>query len=188
MGAFYNIFLFLINFLFSVVLFVFVLRLIFQLFRAPAGNPFCEGIAKVTNPIILPLRKLIPRTRYIDASTLLVWLVIDILKYIIIVYMTQSHVLTAYQLLLIVPADLVMQVTTIIFYVVIFYALLKFVASGMDNTAMRTLKILSEPALKLGRKLLPATGGFDFSPIVVVVAAKCIQIAITTYIPAGYFF
>lgn len=188
MGAIYNIVLFIINLFFSLVLFIVILRLLFQMCRAPAGNPFCEGIAKLTNPVILPLRKLVPRTRYIDISTLIVWLVIDVIKYCVVIYMTHQHILTLFQLALIVPADLIMQTSTILLYTVLFYALLKFVAPGMQNTAISTLRILAEPVLKISRKFIPAVSGFDFSPIVAIVVLKAIQIAITTYIPASYFF
>lgn len=183
-----NVGVYTLNFILSIVQLVFLLRLLFQLFRASSKNAFCITIANLTNPIILPLRKYIPRTRFVDLSTLLAWVVVDIVKYVLIVYIKTSVMLSFLQVVFLVPSDLIMQITSIIFYAIIFYIILKWVASGINNVAMDTLRTLSEPALRVGRQIIPSSGGFDFSPIIVLFALKVIQYAITLYIPAGYFF
>ncbi len=170
------------------VLFLFILRVLFQIFKAPGNNEFCQLVLKLTNPLVLPLRKVIPQTRYVDLSTLLLWVTIDLFKYILLVYMQTHTVLSTGQLILLLPCDFFMQTTTIIFYATLFYAIMRLVAAGMENTAIETLAILSEPGLRFGRKLISSAGGFDFSPILVLVVLKIIQISITSIIPANYFF
>lgn len=188
MGIAYDVVLYMLNFAFSIVQLVFLLRLLFQLFRASASNKFCQTIANITNPVITFLRKYLPRTRYVDLSTLTAWLVLDILKYIFIVYLESKQLLTIPQLILLIPADFVMQTTMVIFYSIIFHICFQLLAKGIQNTVTDSLKTLSEPALKIGRKIVPYKGGFDFSWIVVPITLKAIQYAIILYIPARYFF
>lgn len=188
MNMAYDVFLYLLNFAFSIVQLIFLLRLLFQLFRASAANKFCQGIAKLTNPVVKFLRKYLPRTRYIDLSTLTAWIVLDIMKYIFIVYLESKQILSIMQLILIIPADFIMQSTMILFYSIIFHICFQLLAKGIHNTMTDSLKTLAEPALNVGRKIIPRSGGFDFSWIIVPVALKAMQYAIILYIPAKYFF
>lgn len=188
MNFFHGVVLYAINLVFSLVQLVFLLRILFQLFRANANNAFCQKIAAITNPIIVPLRKIIPRTRFIDLSTLTVWVALDLIKYIILLYLESGEHLSFMQILLIIPADFIMQSTMIVFYAIIFHFIIGFVANGIQNTLTESLKILSEPALKFSRKIISPAGGFDFSYIIVLIALKVVQYAITFYIPARLFF
>lgn len=188
MGTIYNILLYAVNLTFYLVLFALMLRMLFQFFRASATNPVAVTIAHYTNPIILPLREYLPRTRYIDLSTFTLWLVVDFLKYLLIVYLEIKQVLTPAQFALVIPADFIMQLTTLIFYATIFYTVINFVAPGLQSVGMDTLKTLAEPPMAMMRKFIPASGGFDFSPFLIILIAKCIQIGITQFIPAAYFF
>ncbi|MEY4551352.1 MAG: hypothetical protein RL685_7547 [Pseudomonadota bacterium] len=44
-----------------------------------------------------------------------------------------------------------------------------------DNFLVRVVRQLTEPVLAPLRKVLPSAGGFDFSPIVVLVAIRLLQ-------------
>lgn len=179
---------FIVNFVLSLIQFLFILRIILQMVKAPSNNELSTMLAQVTNPVIQPLRQFLPRTRFIDVSTLAVWVAIDIIKYIALVYLKVHVVLTAFQLILLVPADFIMQVTIILFYATLFHAVLNLVAAGMVNPATEMLKILANPLLEKIRQFFPDIGGFDLSPIIVLFLLKVIQMTITTYIPGGYFF
>lgn len=182
------IFLFIFNFIISLVQFVFVLRILLQMLRVSSHNEFAVMLAELTNPVIKPLRSFLPRTRFIDISTLSVWLIVDLFKYIVIVYFKAHVVLSPMQLIVLIPADFIMQCCMILFYAVLFHAILSLVVQGMVNTATITLKALSEPLLNMGRKVIPNAGGFDLSPIFVLFILKVIEMTITSYIPAAYFF
>lgn len=188
MSSLYLIFLLILNLAFYVVLFAFVLRMLFQLFRANAQNPIALHIGSVTNVVVLPLREYLPRTRYVDLSTFVCWLAIDLIKYTVMIFLANHSHLSFMQYLILIPADLLMQISTVIFYATLFYAIINFVAPGLQSVGMDTLKILSEPALAQARKLISPRAGFDFAPIIVLLVTKFIEIAITQYIPAGYFF
>jgi YggT family protein len=71
-------------------------------------------------------------------------------------------------------------VLTIYFWIVIISALLSWVRPDPYNPVVRTLQALTEPVYYRVRKHLPFTymAGIDFSPIVVLLAIKLVEIAV----------
>lgn len=188
MSTLYNILLIIVNLGFYLILFAFMLRMLFQLFKASPQNPVVMAINNVTDHAVLPLRNFIPKTRYIDLAALSCWLIVDIIKYTIVVYIGADTFLTPMEYLYIVPADFAMQFLSLLFYSTLFYTIINFVAPGLQSPGMDTLRALSEPALNQVRKKIPASGGFDFAPIIVLLGTKFCQISITQFIPASYFY
>ena len=70
-----NALIFIIDTIFDIVCFLFLARLILQICRADFYNPISQGIVKATDPVLKPLRALIPGYRNLDVASLLVaWL------------------------------------------------------------------------------------------------------------------
>lgn len=69
---------------------------------------------------------------------------------------------------------------TLYFWVVIISALLSWVRPDPYNPIVRTLAALTEPVYYRIRKALPFTyaAGIDFSPIIVLLAIKLVQIGL----------
>jgi YggT family protein len=44
-----------------------------------------------------------------------------------------------------------------------------------DNAFVRVVRRLTEPVLEPVRKLLPSAGGFDFSPLIVLIALRLLK-------------
>ena len=55
------------------------LRLALQWVRADFRNPLAQFILRVTNPLVLPLRRVVPALRRLDTATVLVLLVVAVL-------------------------------------------------------------------------------------------------------------
>mgnify|MGYP006147195101 CR=1 FL=1 len=79
-----NAVIFLINTAFTLYLMVVMLRLWLQLARADFYNPFSQFVVKATNPLVLPLRKVIPSLGQLDTATLLLAYLIATAKYIVL--------------------------------------------------------------------------------------------------------
>ena len=60
MGTLIQILDYLLRTFFSLLLLVVMLRFLLQVVRADFYNPISQFIVKVTNPLLLPLRKLVP--------------------------------------------------------------------------------------------------------------------------------
>ena len=92
--------LFLIDTAFSLYLMVMILRLWLQLVRADFYNPFSQFVVKATNPLVLPLRRVIPSIGSLDTATLLLAYGIMLAKLVIIQLIQSGQVLLMPSLIL----------------------------------------------------------------------------------------
>ena len=58
----------------------FVLRLLFQLVRADFRDPMADAVVRVTNWLILPLRRILPPVGKIDSATVLAVILVAVLR------------------------------------------------------------------------------------------------------------
>ena len=82
----YNLllFLFLLKFVFDALLMILVLRVWLQLVRADFYNPLSQFIVKVSNPLVIPLRRLIPGLGGVDLPTIILAYLVATLTFVII--------------------------------------------------------------------------------------------------------
>ncbi len=62
---------------------LFIARFIAQLFDARGGNPITRFLVDITDPILAPVRRLMPSTGGIDFSPTVVLLLLIVLQYVI---------------------------------------------------------------------------------------------------------
>ena len=79
MSAVYAILIYLIQTLLSLYLIAMLLRFLLQLVRADFYNPISQFIVKVTNPLVVPVRKLIPGYAGLDIASLVLALLLQII-------------------------------------------------------------------------------------------------------------
>ena len=71
---------FLINTIFDLYLMVVLLRVWLQWARADFYNPMSQMVVKVTNPLVIPLRRIIPGFGGLDMASVLLALIIAFAK------------------------------------------------------------------------------------------------------------
>ena len=49
-----------LDFVFALLLLLLLLRVLLQLVRANFYNPVCQGVYKATNPVLMPLQRMLP--------------------------------------------------------------------------------------------------------------------------------
>lgn len=169
MGYFANAAQILINFAFGVLVFLIVLRVLLQLVRANFYNPVCQFLYKATNPLLMPLRRIIPSWRNIELGALLLAWLLSALK-LALIFGLFGQRLGLLGLLVMALADL-LDFTLMLYIGVVFVrVLLSFIAVERGNPVVPLVYQLSEPLLRPLRKLLPTPGRLDFSPMLVVLA------------------
>ena len=67
-----NAFVFIVSTLVNLYIIAFIVRIILQSQRADTRNPMVQFILKVTNPLVLPLRRYMPSAYGLDTSSLVV--------------------------------------------------------------------------------------------------------------------
>jgi YggT family protein len=167
---------FIIESLLTLAMFVVLLRLLLQLARADFRNPISQAIVKLTNPLILPLRRVLPPIGKIDTACVVG---------VVLVALLEVGVVFALRGLGLPPAGLWLQATALeiartalwtYFYAILIYALLSFIAPGGYSPAQSLLSSLCEPVLQPIRRVIPPIGGLDLSPLWVGIAIQALLI------------
>ena len=167
---------FVIQTLGSLYLLIVLLRFILQLVRADFYNPLSQFTVKATQPLLKPLRRLIPSIAGLDTASL----VLAVLVQLLLMVVTLS--LMGFNPVSVIPQLLVWSLigVTSLFFKVFFFALivsviLSWVAPGSHNPGAQLVNQLCEPLLAPFRKLLPNLGGLDLSPIFAFIALNLVD-------------
>ncbi len=166
---------FVVNTIFYVVCFLFLCRFILQAAKADFYNPISQGVVKATDPLLRPLRIVIPGFRNIDiASFLAAWLAKAV--GIALVQGLESQIMPgAFFLIMVGLYEVLRLLLSIYFYALIIVIVLSFVAPGNYHPAAVLLAQLTEPVLAPARRLIPPLGGLDFSPILVFMVLALVR-------------
>lgn len=159
---------FLIQILFGTYTLVVMLRFLLQLVRADFYNPVSQFIVKITSPLLRPLRRLIPSLRGIDmASIVLMWLVKSAELLLIMLISGRAMNLLA-PLAQAIP-ELVGLAIDVFLYAILIQVILSWVNPGGYNPVIGLIDRLTDPLLQPARRVIPAMGGLDLSPMVVMI-------------------
>ncbi|MBG3131283.1 MULTISPECIES: YggT family protein [Proteus] len=145
---------------------VLLLRVWMQCVRADFYNPFSQFIVKITQPIVRPLRSVIPSIGPIDTASVLLAYILILLGIIIPSYLSGTSIPFS----LMFPFAFIELLTAagkMIFWLIIIRAILSWVSQGR-NPIDHLLYQLTEPLMAPIRRVIPAMGGLDFSAMIVI--------------------
>ena len=176
MGAFAEIFDYLLRILFSAVLVVVLVRLLLQLVRADFYNPVSQFVVKVSNPLLKPLRRVIPGLWGIDMAAVVLLIVVQMLAIATILLLSGYSLPNPLLLLVWAILGVAGLLVNFYFFALLAMIVLSWVAPGSGNPAIYLIHQLVEPVMAPCRRLLPPMGGLDLSPIILFIAINIIQI------------
>lgn len=162
----------------SLYLLIVLLRFILQLVRANFYNPLCQFIVKATQPLLKPLRRLVPSIAGLDTASLVLAIAVQLLLMGLILLLTFGVLGNPLQLLIWALIGVVALFLKIFFFALIISVILSWVAQGSQNPAVELINQICEPALKPIRGMLPSLGGLDLSPIVAFIALNLIDMLV----------
>lgn len=170
MGYVGNAGLFLIDTLFSLYILAVLLRLLFQVLRADFYNPLSQALVIITNPPLLPLRRVIPGLYGIDLAAVVLLVILQCAKNFLIGLLA-GFTPGPLGLLLYSVAGL-FNLTVWVFIIAIFIrVILSWVSpyGGRQNPVMGLISDLTEPLMRPARQMIPPIGGLDLSPMAVII-------------------
>ncbi|WP_293265575.1 YggT family protein [Neptunomonas sp.] len=157
-------------------IFILLMRFLLQLARADYYNPISQSIVRLTQPILLPLQKILPKAGRMDLSPIVVALLIKLGMFAVLIMMSKANIqVDLVQLLIVAIVGLVNSVLDIYFYAVIGSIIISWVAPGSFHPAPQLIGQITEPLFKLAQKVIPPLGGLDLSPILIFLAIQIIQ-------------
>ncbi len=162
----------------SLYLLVVLLRFILQLVRADFYNPLSQFIVRATQPLLKPLRKIIPGFGGLDLASLVLALLIQLLLMALILLLMGYGLGNPLQLLVWSIIGVTALFLKIFFFALIIGVILSWVAQGSHNPAVELIQQICEPLLVPIRRLLPSMGGLDLSPIFAFLAINLIDMLV----------
>jgi len=175
---------FLINALFGLYAGAVMLRFLLQWVRASFYNPLCQAIVRLTNPLLLPLRRVVPGWRNLDIAALVLMFVVELVNVALLMLILGISVSPVYVLYWAV-IKLLFILINLYFFSILLEALLSWVGQGRGDPLSGVLRPLNAPLLRPVRRLLPAVGGLDFSPLVIMLFLQAANIALSHYAPGA---
>ena len=171
---------YLLRFAFDALLMILIMRVWLQWVKADFYNPLSQFIVKVSNPLVVPMRRLIPGLGGIDLATLVVAYIFATLKFFTLAALSgESLGALAFYIGLLV---LLKQAGFMLFVIMIIMAIMSWVVQGYNPTLM-ILHQLTEPFLNPIRKIIPSMGGLDLSMIVAFLLMNVINILLSGSVP-----
>jgi YggT family protein len=141
----------------------FVLRFLFQLVRADFRDPMADAIVRVTNWLILPLRKILPPIGKIDTATAVAVLAVASVRTVAAIALAGQGLGDPLQFLRITILELAGLILRVYLFALLLYWLTSFVSPGGYAPGVRLLSQLCEPILKPVRRIIPPIGQIDLS-------------------------
>ena len=155
----------LIRFVFGALITLVVLRVLLQMVRANFYNPICQFLYKATNPVLMPLRRVVPSWRNLDvAGVLLAWLLSAIQLALLFALAGVAPKLVGLAVMAV--ADLIGFVLLLYMALIIVRILLSFFPGNTRHPIVPLIYQLTDPLLRPLQRILPSLGGLDFSPMV----------------------
>jgi len=173
---------FIVKTLAQLYLLLLLLRFWLPIMRADFRNPIANGILRITSPLVIPVRRIIPPIGRLDTSTILV---AYILEYLLILALLALRGLRVETLPIAITAILELAILSLnlFFFVILIKIILSWVAPQNYNPMTVLLNSMAEPLLRPFRRIVPAVGGFDISPIFAIVLLKAAEIVLQSYRP-----
>jgi len=162
---------FLISTLLDLYIAAVLLRLLLQWVRADFYNPLCQFLVRITNPLLIPIRRVVPSIGKLDTASVVLLLALEVLGVWIISVITP---LAMNWLQILVYAVTKLGVSVLMMYLILIIAavILSWVGARARHPIIPLIYQLTEPVLRPFRKLIPPIGGIDLSPLFALLAIR----------------
>jgi len=168
----------------SLYLLIVLLRFVLQLVRANFYNPLCQFAVKATQPLLKPLRRIIPSLFGLDLSSLVLAILVQLALMGLTLLLTYGTTGNFLQLLIWAIIGVTALFLKIFFFALIISVILSWVAPGSHNPGAELVNQICEPALAPFRKILPNLGGLDISPILAFMVLKLLDMLVINNLAA----
>ena len=172
---------FLVSTVFDLYLMVVIIRIWLQLAKADFYNPFSQFIVKATQPIVAPMRRVIPSMGGLDTASLVLAFMVVIAKFVLLSLIAGAAI-NLPTILLIAVVSVFKQAGVLLFWMLIIRAILSWVSQGHNPIEM-VMGQLTEPLLSPIRRILPQMGGLDLSLLVVMIILNFVNMLLAQYVP-----
>lgn len=166
---------FLIKALFGLYLLALMLRFLLGWSRADFYNPISQFLVRATNPLLVPLRRVIPPLGRIDLASVLLLLAVSMLQ-VWLVALIRGVAIVLAGLPVLALASLLDLILHIYLISILIEVVLSWISPGVYSPVTSLLFSLNEPLLAPARRIVPPIGGLDLSPLIVLILLQLTSI------------
>jgi YggT family protein len=168
---------FLIDTLVTLYILALLLRFLLQWARADFYNPLSQFLVKITNPLLRPLRQVIPRYKGIDFGSLALILALQAIGLLVILLL--ADVPFSFSNILVWSLAKILILTLNLWLVlIIVQAIMSWINPRTYNPALALVHSLTEPVLAPARRIIPPISGIDLSPLLVLIVLQIIKMIV----------
>ncbi|MGJ3493756.1 YGGT family protein [Piscirickettsia salmonis] len=168
-----------IDVIFGLYIMIVMLRFLLQWVKADFYNPICQFLIKVSNPLLLPLRRIIPGLAGLDLSAIVLIILLQLIESSLIFFISGYPMGNIVALLLYSVGMVLSTLFKLYFYAIIIQSVVSWFNQGY-NPIVEILHRLTDPLLRPVRRIMPDMGGIDLSPIPVLLILLILPILVST--------
>ena len=152
-----------------------LLRLLLQWVRADFYNPLSQLLIRLTNPALVPLRRIIPSIGRLDTAAVVLMLALEIIG-VWLAGKIGSSAMEWQQIIAFSVIKLLMTLLMTYFFLIIVAVILSWLGQGLRHPFIPLVFQLTEPVLRPMRRIIPPIAGIDLSPLFALIAIRFLML------------
>lgn len=178
---------FILGILFNLYATVVAVRFVMQVVHADYYNPLAQAVVKITDPLLVPMRRFVPSIKRYDTASLVLVFAVLLIKILVFKVLNLGGVpalgqvanvsnLPVVKMILLSLLDVVHLFFNVFIYALIIQAILSWIPGAGGNPVQSLVSSISEPVLRPLRKLIPPLGGIDLTVFFTIIGLFAIRI------------
>ena len=160
----------------------FLMRLLLPLFRTNMRNPIAQAVLRATNPLVMPLRHVLPPVGRIDTASVVALLIVQFLTILCLSILAGFPLVPSF-LARETALALIRAALNFFSFTLIIYVVMSWVAPHTYSPVGDMLNNLCEAILRPIRRVIPPLAGLDLSAFFALIGITAILMAL----PASVF-
>lgn len=152
-----------------------LLRLLLQWVRADFYNPLSQLLIRLTNPALVPLRRIIPSIGRLDTASVVLMLALELIG-VWLAGKIGSSAMEWQQIIAFSVIKLLMTLLMTYFFLIIVAVILSWLGQGLRHPFIPLVFQLTEPVLRPMRRIIPPIAGIDLSPLFALIAIRFLML------------
>ena len=179
-GSLGQVVILIVNSLGALLILAVLLRFLLQAVKADFYNPLSQAIVKITAKPLAPFRKMIPGYRGFDFASLVLALVLNSIFTAIMILAAGFNLPNIGIVISWGFVGLISFILNIYYFGLIIQVVASFIAPFSGNPILLMIYQLLDPINSRVRRVIPAMGGLDLSPLFIFLGIKVLEILLVT--------
>jgi YggT family protein len=154
-----------------------MLRFLFGAVHADFYNPISQFLVRITNPLLVPLRKIIPSIGKFDSAAVILMIILQLASLTLILLLRGEGISSAV-LIIATLATLFSLLINVFIFAIIVQVIISWMNPGSYNPVNSLLHSLTSPLLRPIRQLLPPIAGIDLSPLFALIGLQVLRMLV----------